>query len=188
MILKGQFAKLRPINEADAAITLKWRLSDRAKFMQSGAKTVLEQENWISNSLKKENEITFIIEFNDVPVGMFAVCNINKTYRHCSIERLLIGEKKLVGNFPIAFESELLLCDYIFNELNMHKINGDIMEDNKDMIKFRKYLGYSFDGVLRDQYIINGEFKSTLLVSVFESEYLNKCRNRLSGLIRLSQL
>lgn len=187
MILTGQFAKLRPIAVTDAAITLKWRLSDRAKFMQSGAKTVAEQENWIISALKKENEITFIIEFNDIPVGMFAICNINKVYRHCSIERLLIGEKETVGTYPIAFESELLLCDYIFNKLNMHKINGDIMEDNKNMIKFRKYLGYSFDGVLRDQYIINNEFKSTLLVSVFESEYLNKCRNRLLGLIKLSR-
>lgn len=97
--------------------------------------------------------------------------------------------EELSGKYiPIAFESELLLCDYIFNELNMHKINGDVMEDNKDMIKFRKYLGYSFDGVLRDQYIINNEFKSTLLVSVLESEYLNKCRNRLLGLIKISRL
>lgn len=187
MILKGQFAKLRPIAVKDAAVTLKWRLSDRARFMQSGAKTVKEQENWIRNSLKKENEITFIIEFNDSPVGMFAICNINKVYKHCSLERLLIGEKEIVGTYPIAFESELLICDYIFNELGMHKINGDIMEDNKDMIKFRKYIGYSFDGVLRDQYIINRAFKSTLLVSVLEIEYLNKCRNRLLGLIKLSQ-
>lgn len=187
MILKGQFAKLRPIVETDAAVTLKWRLSDRARFMQSGAKTVGEQENWIINSLKKKNEITFIIEFKDIPVGMFAICNMNKIYRHCSIERLLIGEKEFVGTYPIAFESELILCDYIFNELDMHKINGDIMEDNKDMIKFRKYLGYSFDGVLRDQYIINNEFKSTLLVSVLKSEYFNKCRKRLMGLIKLSQ-
>ena len=188
MILQGQFAKLRKIVLEDAALTLKWRLSDRARLMQAGSKTVEEQEVWISNSLKKQNEITFIIEFNDLPVGMFAICNINKVYRHCSIERLLIGEKEIVGEYPIAFESELLLCDYIFNELDMHKINGDIMEDNKDMIKFRKYLGYSFDGVLRDQYIINNEFKSTLLVSVLEKEYFTKCRNRLLGLIKLSQL
>jgi diamine N-acetyltransferase len=187
MILQGQFAKLRPIVLEDAALTLKWRLSDRARLMQSGSKTVKEQENWISNSLKKQNEVTFIIEFNDVPVGMFAICNINMVYSHCSMERLLIGEKEIVRTYPIAFESELLLCDYIFNELDMHKINGDIMEDNKDMIKFRKYLGYSFDGVLRDQYIINKEFKSTLLVSVLENEYFTKCRNRLLGLIKLSQ-
>lgn len=187
MILKGKLSKLRPIEISDAEITLKWRLSDRAKFMQLGAKTVKEQETWISNSLQKDNEITFVIEFNDIPVGMFAVCNINKLYRHCSIERLLIGEKELVENYPIAYESELLLCDYIFNVMNMNKINGDIMEDNKDMIKFRKYLGYSFDGILRDQYIINGKFKDTLLVSMLKVEYF-KCRKKLLGLIRLSQI
>jgi RimJ/RimL family protein N-acetyltransferase len=188
MILKGKLSKLRPIKISDAEMTLKWRLSDRAKFMQSGAKTIKEQEAWIRNALLKDNELTFVIEFNDISVGMFAICNINKAYRHCSIDRLLIGEKELVGSFPVAFESELLLCDYVFNEMDMHKIYGDIMEDNKEMIKFRKYLGYSFDGVLRDQYIFNEIFKDTLLVSLLKKEYVTKSRNRLLGLIRLSQI
>lgn len=188
MVFKGKFATLRPIMVEDAAITLKWRLSDRAKFMQAGAKTVEEQENWISNSLVKTNEVTFIMEYNNCLVGMFAICNINYNYRNCSIERLLIGEKDIVGNIPVAFESELLLCDYIFGEMKMHKINGDIIVDNKDMIQFRKYLGYSFDGVLRDQYIINGDYKSTHLVSLLHQEYNDKSRKRLLGLIRLSQI
>jgi len=188
MILTGKFAKLRPITVSDAQITLKWRLSDRAKFMQSGAKTLKQQENWIKNAVKKTNEITFIIEYCNRPVGMIAICNINNNYKNCSLERLLIGEILIVGNIPVAFESELLLCDYIFNELNMHKINGDVMEDNKNMIEFRKYVGYSFDGVLRDQYIFNGEYKNTNLVSLLEEEYVNKCRPKLLGLIRLSQM
>jgi len=188
MILEKGSTKLRPIKESDAEITLKWRLSERAKFMQTGATTIKQQEVWIRNSLLKNNEITFIIEFDNSPVGMFALCNINRNYRNCSIERLLIGEVDLVGTYPVAFESELLLCDYAFNDLNMHKITGDVMEDNKDIIKFRKYLGYSFEGVLRDQYIIHGSFKSTHLVSVLKDEYLNKTRNRILGLIKLSKV
>jgi len=179
---------LRPIEISDSQITLKWRLSERAKFLQSGSKTVEQQENWIKNALNKSNEMTFIIEYNEIPVGMFAICNINYNNRNCSLERLLIGEKDVVGNIPVAFESELLLCDYIFNEMKMHKIYGDIMEDNKGIIKFRKYLGYSFDGVLRDQYVFNGKYKDTLLVSLLDQEYTKKCRPKLLGLIRISQV
>ena len=47
MILERESTKLRPIKASDAAKTLQWRLSERAKFMQSGAKTVEEQEVWI---------------------------------------------------------------------------------------------------------------------------------------------
>jgi RimJ/RimL family protein N-acetyltransferase len=187
MILNGNFAKLRPIEISDAQKTLKWRLSERAKFMQDGAQTLEQQEKWITNAKNKTNEITFIIEFNNISVGMFAICNINHTYRNCSIARLLIGEKEIVGKTPVAFESELLLCDFIFNDMNMHKINGDIMEDNKKVIKLRKYLGYSFDGVLRDQYIIDGKFKSTLIISMLKQEYISNCRPRLLGLIKLSK-
>lgn len=188
MILERGRTKLRPIKISDASKTLKWRLSERAKFMQSGAKTVKEQEAWINSALLKNNEITFIIEFNDIPVGMFAICNINKRYKNCSIERLLIGEKEVVGKHPVAFVSELLICDYVFNNLDMHKVKADIMEDNKNMIKFRKYLGYSFDGVLRDEYIIQGKFKSTYLVSILKNEYEIKIRKKLLGLIKLSSV
>lgn len=188
MILERERIKLRPIGVSDAEKTLQWRLSERAKLMQSGAKTVKEQEAWINSTLLKTNEITFIIEFDNLPVGMFAICNINKRYKNCSIERLLIGEKEIVGNHPVAFESELLICDYAFNDLDMHKVKGDIMEDNKDMIKFRKYLGYNFDGFLRDEYVIQGQFKSTHLVSILKKEYQMKTRKRLLGLINLSKV
>ncbi len=188
MELKGKFATLRPIEVTDARLTLQWRLSERAKFMQIGAQTVEEQENWIKIALAKSHEITYIIEYNNTPVGMFAIGNINHKYKNCSLERLLIGEKEIVGNAPVAFESELLLCDHIFDTMKMHKINGDIMEDNTDMVRFRKYLGYHFDGILRDQYIIQGEFKNTLLVSLLEKEYQSKTRKMLVNLIKLSQI
>ena len=155
--------------------------------MQSGASTVEEQKEWIKNAMAKIDEITFIIEHRNIPVGMFAVCNINKIYKHCSIERLLLGETEIVGHSPVAYECELLVCDYIFSEMKMHKIYGDIMEDNIDMIKYRKYLGYRFDGMLRDHYIFNGVFKNTHLISLLRSEYYNKCRKKILFLIELNQ-
>jgi len=184
MILTGRVATLRPITEGDAGITLKWRQSSRAKLLQRGAKTVAEQRAWIAAKLKT-NEFNFIIEYRESPVGMIALHDINHVHKSVQMGRLLIGEEELVGKAPVAFEADLMLCDYAFDVLKMHKIYGDVMEDNHGMLKTRFYLGYKQDGILRDHYIYDGVYKNTVAVSLLEDEYRATCRPKLVQLIAM---
>jgi RimJ/RimL family protein N-acetyltransferase len=183
MILKGRLATLRPITEDDAEITLAWRQSDRAKLLQRGAKTIDEQKAWIAAKLKT-NEHNFIIEYKEKPVGMIALHDISCIHKSIQMGRLLIGEDKWVGKAPVAFDADLLLCDYAFDVLKMHKIYGDVMEDNHGMIKTRFYLGYKQDGILRDHYIYDGVYKNTVALSLLEEEYRKICRPKLVELIQ----
>lgn len=182
MILKGSIATLRPITEGDAEITLKWRQGSRAKLLQRGAKTVEEQKAWIAAKLKT-NELNFIIEYREKPVGMIALHDINQIHKSVQMGRLLIGEEEWVGKAPVAFEADLMLCDYAFDVLKMHKIYGDVMEDNHGMLKTRFYLGYKQDGILRDHYMYDGVYKNTVAVSLLEDEYRRTCRPKLAQLI-----
>lgn len=182
MILKGSLATLRPITENDAEITFAWRQSDRAKLLQRGAQTIDEQRAWIVAKLKT-NELNFIIEYKDKPVGMIALHDISQIHKSVQMGRLLIGETKWVGSVPVAFEADLLLCDYAFDVLKMHKIYGDVMVDNHGMIKTRLYLGYKQDGILRDHYIYDGVYKNTVALSILEEEYRTICRPKLVQLI-----
>ena len=50
MILKGKFVTLRPWEPEDAKMTLTWRQSKRAKFLNRGVQTVEQQANWILRS------------------------------------------------------------------------------------------------------------------------------------------
>lgn len=182
MILSGNLATLRPITEDDAEITLAWRQSNRAKFLQRGAKTNEEQRAWIVSRLKKD-ELNFVIEYKDKPVGMIALHDINQTHKSLQMGRLLIGDEQWVGKAPVAFEAEVLLCDYAFDILKMHKMYGDVMEDNHGMLKTRSYLGYKQDGVLRDHYNYDGVYKNTVAISLLEEEYRSVCRPKLIQLI-----
>lgn len=182
MTLKGKLATLRPITEDDAEITLVWRTGDRAKFLQRGAKTIDEQRAWIVAKLET-NEFNFVIEYKEKPVGMIALHDINQTHKSLQMGRLLIGEEQWVGKAPVAFESEILLCDYAFDVLKMHKMYGDVMEDNHGMLKTRAYLGYKQDGILRDHYNYDGVYKNTVAISLLEEEYRSVCRPKLVQLI-----
>jgi RimJ/RimL family protein N-acetyltransferase len=182
MILNGSIATLRPITIDDAEITLGWRLSKRAKMLQRGAKNIEEQASWISSKLETD-ELNFIIEYKGRPVGMIALHDINNIHKSAQMGRLLIGEEDLVGKAPVAFEADLLLCDYAFNVIKIHKIYGDVLQENHGMLKTRLYLGYKQDGILRDHYLYDGVFKNTVAVSLLEDEYRKVCRPKLVQLI-----
>jgi len=184
MHFKGEFAALRPLEVTDAELTLGWRQAWRARFLQRGAQTIAEQEQWIAAHQQKD-ELNFIIEYQSRAIGMIALLAINMLHRTAELGRLLVGVPELTHGAPVAFEAELLLCDYAFDELRLHKLYGDIMEDNAAMIRMRRYLGYKVDGVLREHYIYDGVFKSTVAVSLLENEYRGTCRPKLAQLTRL---
>ncbi len=184
MNLEGQICRLRPIRMDDAAQTLGWRLSDRARHLQRGAKTVEEQQKWIEEKSTTSDK-NYIIDYMSRSVGMIALYDINLASKSLQMGRFLIGEQDYVGCAPVAFEAELLLSDYAFDDMGMHKIYGDVMEDNHSMLKMRAYLGYQKEGILRDHYIYNGEYKNTTAISILEDEYRSVCRPRLQSLINL---
>ncbi len=184
MILAGKFARLRPIVEDDAAITLKWRTSQRARYLQPGAVTVEQQRSWIASHLDAD-EHNWIIEYKGHPVGMIALYDINKGHRSATIGRFLIGEEAFVGRAPVGFETDLLVSDFAFDQLQLHRIHGPVMEDNEAVIQTRLYLGYVKEGVSREHYIYHGEFKDAVMFGLLEDEYRRTCRPRLESLIRL---
>ncbi len=184
MILEGKVCRLRLLDIADAESTLKWRLSDRAKHLQRGAKNAEEQRTWIEGK-NNTTDKNFIIEYQNESVGMISIYDINLDHKSLQMGRFLIGEKEIVGNAPVAFEAELLLSDYVFNNMKMHKIYGDVMEDNTNMIQMRYYLGYKKDGLLRDHYVYDGRYKNTVAISILENEYESVCKPKLNSLINL---
>lgn len=185
VVLTGRFVTLRPLTVEDAAVTLRWRLGERATYMQEGARTESEQRAWIAAHANEPCGYNFIHEYRNTPVGMVALNQINFGNRSVMMGRLLIGEPELVGSAPVFFESEILLCDFAFHQLKMHKLYGEIMDDNLGMIRTRRYLGYKQDGVLRDHYFVRGAFHNAVAVSLLETEYRLVARPKLVQMVSL---
>ena len=116
---------------------------------------------------------------------MIALLELSQRHKTVQMGRELIGEPEKVGSSPVAFEADLLLCDYAFDTLRMHKIYGDVLEENVAMLRTRLYLGYKKDGLLREHYHYDGVYKNTVAVSLLEDEYRQTCRPKLVQLIDL---
>ena len=184
MKLRGQLVTLRPLTVEDAELTWAWRQTDRAKYLNKGAATPADQRAWIA-AHTTAGELNFIIEYQAAPVGMIALHDISAQHQSAILGRLLIGETERVGQAPAGFEAELLLCDYAFTRLDLHKLYGYVLADHIGMVRLRAHLGYHQDGVLRDHFRGPDGFHNMLAVSLLAPEYWAVCRPKLVALIEL---
>lgn len=67
-------------------------------------------------------------------------------------------------------EALKMLCDYGFNELNLHRIWAEVYSGNDSINLYRK-LGFKDEGILRDSYFHNGKYGNSIMMSVLEDEW-----------------
>ena len=87
--LVGTYVDLRPISVDDAALTLRWRHADRARYLNKVSKTVEEQSRWIKS--RPLSEYNFIIQLKaGTPVGMLSLVGVDHDNHHAETGRVLI--------------------------------------------------------------------------------------------------
>jgi diamine N-acetyltransferase len=168
--LPGRFVDLRPLATDDAAVTLAWRMGDRARLLNSGAGDVAQQAAWIA--ARPESERNYMIVLKDgTPVGMLSLIGINSTNRNAEPSRFLIGEEALVRGIPAAVEAMSLLYRLAFDDLNLARLYGTVASGNAKMLKWQKYLGMQEEGRMRRHLWLDGEWHDAIIVGLLESEY-----------------
>ena len=179
---EGRWINLRLIKESDASITLKWRLKDRAKFLNSGSSTDKEQADWIKK--RPSTEFNYIIQLKGgEPVGMLSLINVDTKNFHAETARFLIGEEDLVKGVPVAVEAMKLLYQVAFDKLKLKRLYGTVASKNKLMIKWQKYLGMREEGALRQHYFINNEWQDAIVLGLLDNEYYEYALPKMNRLI-----
>jgi RimJ/RimL family protein N-acetyltransferase len=182
--LQGRFVNLRPLTIQDAALSLRWRQSERALHLNRGAPTEDAQACWIAT--RPPSEFNFIIELcSGAPVGMLALIDIDQSNRHAESARFLIGEEAAVRGIPVAAEAMFLLLELAFETLDMHRVHGTVASGNALMIKWQKYVGMREEGRLRDHYFLNNHYHDAVCLGLLVDEYRTVTRPRLTSLIRM---
>jgi RimJ/RimL family protein N-acetyltransferase len=180
--LEGEFIRLRHLKVSDAELTYRWRHAERAKYLNKGASSVLDQVKWIES--RPTSEQNFIIELNNgLPVGMISLINIDHVNHHAESSRFLIGDEDAVKGIPAAVESMKLLYELAFDALKLVRISGIVAENNTLMIKWQKYLGMKEEGRLRKHLCQDGQYFDAVCLGVLVDEYRKITVPRMNVLI-----
>jgi RimJ/RimL family protein N-acetyltransferase len=170
--LVGQYVDLRPLKPDDAEITLQWRRSNRARYLNEGAASVEQQANWISN--RPISEYNWIIQLKDgSPIGMLSLVDIDERNSRAETGRFLIGDEEKAKGVPAAVEAMGLVYDFAFNTLGLNRLHGMISSDNTLMVKWQKYLGMVEEGRLREHYRTEDNAQDAVVLGILRAEYLS---------------
>ena len=128
-------------------------------------KSVEQEEAFIENVLKEENAVALIAEFNGKIVG-----NLNFSggprQRTAHVGEFGISVLKEywgngIGEYLIKY-----LIDWSKTSSIIRKINLRVRTDNKRGIKLYKKLGFSEEGIIKRDFLIDGEFYDSLIMGL----------------------
>lgn len=101
------------------------------------------------------------------PVGFAFLRQLNSPQRSIEIHRLAIAER----NKGYGSRFLKLITAEAFDTLNANRLWLDVFPENARARKVYQNCGFVEEGLLRDNYFLNGAFQSTIVMSILAREY-----------------
>lgn len=163
---------LKYITHEDTENIIRWRNKDnvRKNFLDQRPFTVESHTSWLENVVYTGRAAQFIIyeKEGDFPVGSVFLRDID--YQNKKAEfGIFIGEDSARGK-GIGTEAAKSIVKYGFTELKLHKIFLRVLADNKGAIKSYCKAGFVQEAYLKDDVLLNGEYRDIILMALFNPE------------------
>lgn len=175
--------ELKRLTEKELELMMNWRMrQDITKMMFTDVKLTLEeQKNWYDRIKDSEEEIRWVIWNNEKPVGSMYVVDIDRTNRRCESGWFVAEKNGLDLKSTIALQQNL--CDYIFDRLNLNRVYGLVLDDNKYLVRLLQMCGINKEGILKEHVYKNGKYHDVYCVGLTKEEW-----NRKKGAIEYEQI
>lgn len=178
MRITGEQVYLRPItdSEEDTNNIIRWRNSDavRPYFIYQKPFTAEGHKMWLEKEIFSGKGFQFIVcrIEDDKAIGSAYLRDYDKEWRKAEFG-MFIGEELDKGK-GIGTEIMKLSTQFAFQELKLHKVYSRILADNKASFYSTQKNEYEKEAHLKDEVMINGEYRDIILVGKINPEETEK--------------
>ena len=129
-------------------------------------------EKWILFHNSNSDEVLFVIEDRDAGklIGHVGLYKIDRIAKKTEIGILIADDDSRGKGF--GTKTTMLMIDYAFDKLGMHKVTAEVLSENLPSIAMFKKCGFSVDGCLRDDIFKNERYYDVLSMSILKEEFL----------------
>jgi len=142
-------SKIRPMVHADLERVLAWRNHPNVRrYMYTQHEiTLAEHQRWFERSLPDPKKHLLVFEANHQPLGFV-------NFNAAANEGIADWGFYAAPDAPKGSGRQLgrAALSHAFNELKLHKVNGQALAYNERSIQFHQTLGFQQEGILRDQH------------------------------------
>lgn len=160
LIISGNNIILKQITKEHTPLIVKWRNtpSVRKNFIFQETFTNDMHNQWMDTKVKSGEVVQFIIYIkeSDLPIGSVYLRDVDLKKQKAEFG-IFIGEETSRGK-GYGQEAARLICQYGFDNLDLHKIMLRVFAFNKAAIRSYEHAGFVQEAYLKEEEKIDGTF------------------------------
>ncbi|WP_182611443.1 spermidine N1-acetyltransferase [[Pantoea] beijingensis] len=165
--------KLRPLEREDLHFV--HQLDNNASVMrywfEEPYEAFVELSDLYDKHIHDQSERRFVVEHNGNKVGLVELVEINHIHRRAEFQIIIDPAHQGKG---FASQAARLAMEYGFSVLNLYKLYLIVDKENEKAIHIYSKLGFDIEGELIHEFFINGEYRNTIRMCIFQPQYLEK--------------
>jgi len=163
--------KLRPLEREDLRFV--HQLDNNASVMrywfEEPYEAFVELSDLYDKHIHDQSERRFVIQCDGEKAGLVELVEINHVHRRAEFQIIISPEYQGKG---LATKAAQLAMDYGFTVLNLYKLYLIVDKENEKAIHIYRKLGFQVEGELIHEFFINGEYRNTIRMCLFQHQYL----------------
>ena len=147
--------------------------SDKDVLKYNGLSTGIMSKEYINSQFHhftKPNKKELVIVTRTSDLIGYVYYKENSYTRDVYSIGITIGRK--YWNRGYGLDSIRTLCRYLFNNKQAHKIELEVVSENKRAIKCYRKCGFKDEGVRRSKYYYNGKYIDTIVMGLLKEEFI----------------
>ncbi|MBP1644451.1 MAG: pseH [Bacteroidetes bacterium] len=164
--------KLRKVAEKDIEQIRNWRNSEEvSKYMYTNNLITKEQQiKWFEKISNSIDSIYWVIEYNQKPLGLASVTDINYNLQSC-YWAFYLGDTSCRGA-GIGSKVEYNVISYVFDELKLNKLRCEVFVFNDNVIKMHEKFGFRREAYYREHCIKNNIKIDVVGLALLKSDWI----------------
>ena len=175
--------KLRPLEREDLHFV--HQLDNNASVMrywfEEPYEAFVELSDLYNKHIHDQSERRFVVENGGEKVGLVELVEINHVHRRAEFQIIIDPLHQGKG---LASQAAKLAMDYGFSVLNLYKLYLIVDQENEKAIHIYSKLGFEIEGVLQHEFFINGEYRNTIRMCIFQHQYLEKHKTHPGAMVK----
>ncbi len=178
MFFESSRVKLRKMTKEDTELYHKWRNDVEVMHSTNPSLDVYPMEetkefvDHVILGTHAAKSYIMVEKGNEIPIGIVSLINID--YKNRNAECIIdIGEKEYWGK-GYGSEGLKLLLDYVFYEMNLHRVYLKVFSFNDKAIHLYTKIGFQQEGSSRQSLFRDGEWHDIIHMGILQNEYFEK--------------
>ena len=170
VFLPGDRVDLRPIEEDDLEF-LQREINDPRVWRAIGGSRPInraQEREFFEDVVCDDDSVNLLIVADSTPVGTIGFNSIDWEPQRAEIGYWIAPEHHRRGYGTDATER---VVRYGFDQLGLHKIEARVFEFNAASRRLLESVGFTEEGVHRDEVFIDGEYQDTYWYGLLEDEW-----------------